>query len=116
MSEWLPIISLVVAIGVAIFVLVTRKTPLTATNVTASLESVMPLATQLAEVALTGAQAAEQLYLTGKITKGERLDKAFDYVRTFFPDVDQNTIVTAIEAGVLVVNTIVESMPKKLNN
>ncbi len=62
----------------------------------------------LYEVALAGAQMAEQL-ATGddpKIERSERNLYAVDYVLKFFPNVDRETILKTIEAAVFVVNTM----------
>lgn len=81
--------------------------------VTSSLQMAGVMATELTEVALTAVRASEQLWNTNVIDEDDRFDRAFDYVQRWFPDLDQETIVTAIEAAVLVVNTIVKSLPAK---
>lgn len=81
---------------------------------TSTLQESTTTATELTEVALTAAQAAEQLYRTRKIQKSARLDHAFNYVKKWFPDLDQARIITAIEAGVFVVNSVVESLPESI--
>lgn len=102
------VVALIIA-AVAIFQARRAGTPISGELLTATLQESTFKAQQLTDVALTAAQAAEQLYRTGKIAKGERLDRAFAYVKKWFPDLDQATIVTAIEAGVLVVNSIVDA-------
>lgn len=103
----------VVAVIIAIYALYKARQPLTVENVTTTLTEATSTATELTEVALTAAQAAEQLYRTGKIAPSARLDTAFDYVRRFFPETDQEQIVMALEAAVLVVNTMVDALPDK---
>lgn len=109
------IVSVVALIFAAVAIFQARKAgkPITGELLTTTLQEGTSKAKELTDVALTAAQAAEQLYRTGKIAKGERLNRAFDYVKKWFPDLDQATIVTAIEAGVLVVNSIVEAIPDK---
>lgn len=114
--EILTAIVSIVAIVIAIYAIYKASQAGTAISpeyITATLQASTSTATELTEVALTAAQAAEQLYRTGKIERGERLDTAFKYVEKFFPNLDQKTILTAIEAGVLVVNTLVEAIPAK---
>lgn len=111
----MTIIVSVVAIVLAAFAMwQARKAgqPLTTELLQGTLATATTQAQELTDVALTAAQAAEQLWRTGKIAKGERLNTAFNYARKWFPDLDQATIVTAIEAGVLVVNSIVDALPK----
>lgn len=88
-------------------------TAITPELMTATLQASQSTAQELTEVALVGVQSAEQLWRSGKIAKSERFDKAFTYIRRWFPDLDQATIVAALEASVLVVNTLVESIPSK---
>lgn len=64
-------------------------------------------AQELTETALTGARAAEQLWRSGKIMRDERLGKAIEHVKQWFPDLDEDSIITAVESAVLVVNTLV---------
>lgn len=85
--------------------------PITAEFLTSTLEESTVMATELTEVALTAAQASEQLYRTGKLEKTQRLDHAFAYVKTWFPELDQARIMTAIEAGVFVVNSVMDGLP-----
>lgn len=105
----------VLALGIAGYALVKLQragTPLTGALVTATLQEANVQAAELAEVALTAAGAAEQLYRTGKIERGERLDHAFEYTKRWFPNLDEETIVTALESAVLTINSIVASLPK----
>lgn len=109
----LTIIVSVVALMIAAYAIWKAQKPVTLEGVTTALAVATPQAQELAEVALTAAQAAQQLYHTGKIAKSERLDFAFNYVKKWFPGIDQATIITAIEAGVLITNSIVDALPKK---
>lgn len=106
----------IIAILIAAYAVIKANqggSPITQELISASLQSSQSTAQELTDVALTAVQASEQLWRTGKIERGDRLDKAFNYVKKWFPDLDQATIITAIEAAVLVVNTLVESLPAK---
>lgn len=87
-------------------------TPITGQLIESTLATSTTMATELTEVALTAARAAQQLYESGKIQRDQRLDHAFNYVRQWFPDLDQARILTAIEAGVYTINTVVAGLPK----
>lgn len=102
-----------VAVMIAIYTLYKSREPLTVKNVTTTLTEATSTATELTDVALTGVQAAEQLYRTGKIIRGERFSTAFNYVHHWFPHLDEDQLVMAIESAVLVVNTLVEALPDK---
>lgn len=104
----------IVAIVIALYAVIRAHeagTAITPTLITNSLEDANATATELTEVALTAVQASEQLWRTGKIAKSERLDRAFAYVKKWYPQLDQATIITALESAVLVVNSIVASLP-----
>jgi hypothetical protein len=87
--------------------------PITNEVVTTTIRDAMTAATELTEVAETAVRASEQLWRTGRIEKGDRLDRAFAYVKHWFPYLDQDTIITAIEAAVLVVNSVAAALPEK---
>ena len=102
------------AIVIAVYVLVQAQragTPITGALVTTTLQEATVSAQELAEVALTAAGAAEQLFRSGKIERSERLDHAFEYVRDWYPNLDEETIITALESAVLTINSIVASLP-----
>lgn len=108
------IVSVVAIVLAAVAMWQARKvgTPVTGELVQTVLQESTTMATELTEAALTGARAAEQLYRTGKIQRDARLTKALNYVRQFFPDMNDDTLITAIESAVLVVNSVVDAMPK----
>lgn len=110
-SAIVALVALAIA-GYALYKASQAGTPITTELVSNTLNEAATQASELAEVALTGAQAAEQLYRTGKILRSERLSHAFAYVKQWFPDLDEERILVAIEAGVLIVNTLVEDLPK----
>lgn len=115
-TETLTIVTSVVAIVISVYAIwkaTTFGTPITSELVQATLATSTTMATELTEVGLTAARAAQQLFETGKIARDERLNYAFTYVKQWFPDLDQARILTAIEAGVYVINTISESLPEK---
>lgn len=58
---------------------------------------------QLAEaqkVASDAVAAAEQLWQSGQIEKGERLDAAYAWLKPYFPNLPKETLVMSIEAAV----------------
>lgn len=104
------------AVALAIYTLIkVQRTggAITAETVTGALNDATGQARELTDVALTAAGAAEQLWRTGKIERGERLTTAFAYVQKWFPSLDEDTIVTALEAAVLTINSVVASLPKQ---
>jgi hypothetical protein len=112
----LSLITALAALVITIFVLWRMRgtdAPLTPQAVTTTVRDAMTQATELTEVAETAVKASEQLWRTGRIEKGERLDRAFAYVKHWFPYLDQDTIITALEASVLVVNSVAASLPAK---
>lgn len=112
----MTIVVSVVAIVLAAFAMwQARKagTPITGELVQATLATSTTSASELTEVALTAVRASEQLWRSGKIERDERLDRAFAYTRWWFPDLNQARILTALESAVLIVNTVVDSMPDK---
>jgi len=100
------------ALAIAAYAIFKAGNPITAASIADALEDATVSAKELAEVALTAAGAAEQLWRSGKIERGERLDHAFDYVRTWYPDLDEDMIITALEAAVLFINSTVAVLPK----
>jgi hypothetical protein len=115
-AETLAIVVSILAVIIAAVAIWKSGKPVTFSGITTTLDASVPLAQELATVALTATQAAEQLYRTGKITRDARLDHAFAYARKWFPDLDQAQILTALEAAVLVVNSIVGAMPHNAVN
>lgn len=104
------------AVALAIYTLVkVQRTggAITAETVTGILNDATGQARELADVALTAAGAAEQLWRTGEIERSERFSTAFRYVQKWFPALDEETIVTALEAAVLTINSVVASLPTK---
>jgi len=112
----LTMVSATVALVIAFYVLWRLRkmgTPITAELATTTIRDAMVAASELTEVAETAVRASEQLWRTGRIEKGERLDRAFSYVKHWFPYLDQDTIIMALEAGVLIVNGIAAALPDK---
>lgn len=105
----------IIIAGYAIWKAHSAGTPISAELVQSTLATATTTAQELTEVAITAAQASEQLWRDGKIQKSDRLNRAFDYVRKWFPDMDQATIITALESAVLVVNSITAALPNKAN-
>ena len=119
-ATWTPLLVAALAVLIAAFAFVKAHRaapnglpPLTPADVLAEVRAAQPLAGELAEVALTATQAAEQLYRTGQIAKTERLDRAVAYVQAWFPQLDVRLILNAVEAAVLVVNSMVDCLPTK---
>ena len=101
-ATWTPLLVAALAVLIAAFAFVKahRAAPnglptLTPADVLAEVRAAQPLAGELAEVALTATQAAEQLYRTGQIAKTERLDRAVAYVQAWFPQLDVRLIEVA---------------------
>lgn len=117
MVEWISIAALVVSVIVGIYLFVSRQTPLTAANVTASLESVQPLAQELLTVATIAVNSAEQLKNTGKIdSNDEAFNYALSFVKKWVPaasGIDNADIKAAIESAVLVANFMSEQIKGK---
>lgn len=110
------ILGVLVAIALAGYALYRASqagTPITSQLVTSTLADASTLAKELTEVALTGVRASEQLYRTGRIERDDRLTHALRYMRRWFPDLDDDTMVTAIESAVLLVNNISKAIPRK---
>lgn len=104
-----------VALGIAIYAIVKAKgqgVAITPALVTTTLQEATVSAKELADVALTAAGAAEQLWRSGKLERNERLDHAFAYVSQWFPSLDEDTIITALESAVLFINSTVAALPK----
>lgn len=101
------------AIVIAAVALYQARQPLTVANVSGALQKGTETASELTEVALVAVRASEQLWRTGRIQRDQRLTKALNYTRQWFPDLNDETLLTALESAVLVVNTVVDSMPKK---
>lgn len=114
----LGIIVSLVAVAIASYTLVRARqagTPITGQLITSTLQDASTAAKELTEVALTGTRAAEQLYRTGRITRDDRLTHALHYVRQWFPEMEDDTLITAIESAVLLVNNIASAMPDKVD-
>lgn len=104
-----------VALVIALYLLIQAQRagkPVTAELVTETLNEATVTAKELADVALTAAGAAEQLWRSGKLERNERLDHAFAYVSQWFPSLDEDTIITALESAVLFINSTVAALPK----
>lgn len=116
--ETLAIIVSVVAIAISVYAIWKAAkfgTPITGELVQATLATSTTMAQELTEVSLTAVRASEQLWRSGKIERDARLDHAFTYVKQWFPDLNQTQILTAIESAVLIVNAVVDNMPKSKN-
>lgn len=109
----LTVVVSVLAVAFAAYAIFVSKSSLSAASVVAALEEGVVDAQELADVALTAVSAAEQLWRGGHIQKDARLDNAFEYIRSWYPDVDQDAIIMALESAVLVVNGIVANLPEK---
>lgn len=117
--ETIAIIVSVVALVIAAWSIYKARQagePITGEFLTATVQESTVKASELTDAGITAARAAQQLFESGKITRDERMDKAFAYVRKWFPDVDQERILMAIEAGVQVVNTASDMFLKKVDN
>lgn len=112
LSTIVTVLALAIA-AYAIFKMGKAGMHITSAAVTDALEDAYVYADELADVALTAAGAAEQLWRSGKIERSERLDNAFRFVRRWFPDLDEDLIVTALESAVLTVNSLVASLPAR---
>src|SRR5688500_8128232 len=100
-AETTAILVSVIAIVIAAVTFFKRGEPVTIQGVTDSLEAAIPLAREMAEVALTGVRAAEQLKATGRIPDNNAaFDYALQHTQKMFPDLDRETLTTFIEAAV----------------
>lgn len=118
-AETIAIVVSIVAVAAAVYSIYKAHqagTPITGELLTATVQESTVSASELTDAGLMAARAAQQLFESGKITRDERLDKAFGYIRKWFPGVDQERILMSIEAGVLMVNHLSEMVPKKAAN
>lgn len=118
-AETIAIIASIVALAIAVYAIYKAHQagePITGELLTSTVHESTVLASELMDAGLTAARAAQQLFESGKITRDERLDKAFGYVKKWFPDMDQERIIMAIEAGVQVVNQVSEMVTKNADN
>ncbi len=102
------LVSVLTLIAVAFFIW-KRKEPITLESVIRATEDAVPIAQELAKVAETGVGAAEQLFVTGRLTRDERLNYALNYVKGWSPalaNLENEKIFAAIEAAVLAVNAL----------
>lgn len=106
------LIAIVVA-GYAIYKSYQAGETITGNLVNTALVDATSTAKEIADVALVAVQAAEQLYNDGRITKDERFTRAVNYIRHWYPELDEDVLITNLEAAVMIVNTVVDAMPKK---
>lgn len=118
MSEWLPIISLVVAILAVIFAFVRGGTVVTPQSVLTAVDSVRPLASELAAVATIVVQANEQRKRNGQLTNEQAYHDALNAVRGWVSGIDprfkvsitNDQIIMAINSAVLVASSLTHAI------
>lgn len=120
MNEWLPLVSLLVAIGAVAFAFVTRKHPVTAYNLQTAVASVQPIASELAAVATTVVQGIEQIKREpgSQLTNDQAYHDALNAVRRWVSALDPNLqvsitndqIVMAINSAVLVASSLTHAI------
>lgn len=86
--------------------------PLTLQGLTETAKSAGTIATELYEVAFAGSQLAQEMKRTGKITSGSEAEKvAAAYVKKFYPDVDEETVLQVVNAAYFGVQALGVEMP-----
>lgn len=120
MNEWLPIVSLIVAIGVAVFVFVTRGEPVTSYNLQTAVDSVRPIASELASVATTVVQGIEQVkrepgsQLTNEQAYHDALNAVRGWLSAIDPDyklsITNEQIIMAINSAILVASSLTHAI------
>lgn len=58
--------------------------------------------------------AAEQLWLTGRLERGERLDYVMDKLALYFPDLDRRQVYPLVEAAVYWLKRATQQEPTEL--
>jgi hypothetical protein len=105
----LAIWSAVVLLVVIAVILWRRGEPVTLEGIVSAGDEAAPLSAVLVDVAGIGVQAAEQLFATGRITRGDRLTYAMNYVKSWSPalaGLENEKVLAAIESAVLVANAL----------
>lgn len=100
---------------VVVILLLRHGSPMSAATLSEAIDTTQTYAGDLSEIALQGVQSAEQLARTGKITRDDRFEHAFAHVRKFYPDLDEESLVNAIESAVLVTKAIIADLPPALD-
>lgn len=112
-QEFMPYVVVILTLAILGYTLWKDRQPIELDEIPAQLAVAKSEAEELAQVSLTATQAAEQLWRSGKITRDDRWYEAVAYVRRFFPDVDAEVLAKNLEAAVLIVNSVTNSLPKK---
>lgn len=81
-----------------------------ATSVGGAVEQMVDAATVARELVA----AAEQLWLTGRLQRGERLDYVLDKLGAYFPDIDDDALIAIAEAAVYWLKLAKLQMPTDL--
>ena len=89
-----------VAIGIAVYAFVKSGKPVTVDNVLKEVQDTYSDLEKISETSRDLVLAAEQLWVTGKLPKGGRLDFVIDNVRKYFPEVPDEVVRTGAEAAV----------------
>ncbi len=111
-SQTVTIAVSIIAIVVAAIGYWKSGRPITLQGLTETVHSASTIATELYEVAMAGSQLAQEMKRTGKITSGSEAEKvAADYVKKFFPDVDEATILQVVNAAYFGVQAMGVEMP-----
>lgn len=109
MEQWFGLIALVISAVVAVYLFVSRKTPVTATNVTTAVESVQPLADQVERAATIVVQAIEQARRKGKLDKMPEYSELLNRVRGWLPvnvEPTNDQVIDAINSAILVASAL----------
>lgn len=102
----------VVIAGYSIYKTHQKGEPITGELLQGELKVAVSQAQELVTVAETAVKNAEQLYRSGEITKDERYSEAVEYIRQWFPGLDEDVLKANLEAAVLVVNTLTRTLPQ----
>ena len=92
-TAWLPWLTVALTVALLVLLWVRTKPP-------GSVEEAADQVAKMAELAKTAVQAAEQLWITGKLDKSTRYDYAFSLLAGSFPNVDSEQLRASIEAAV----------------
>lgn len=109
MEQWFGLIALVISVVVTVYLFVSRKTPVTATNVTTAVESVQPLADQVDKAATIVVQAIEQARRKGKLDKMPEYGELLNRVRGWLPvnvEPTNDQVIDAINSAILVASAL----------
>lgn len=109
--EWISTIAIVLAIAAIAYSFVTRKTPLTAANVTTAINAVPSLAAEVNSAATLVVQSYEQARRKGKLVSDPPLNKVMNQVRGWLPkwakvEASNEQIVEAINSAILMASLV----------